>query len=120
MSRISEGVRGWEFVEVNESGRVIGLNLKDSLGNADSVFTSLDKMPKALNGLTELETLDLRDNDEALEKCVEGGLQRLRDAGLVDLRYTTKERCQQFLQMPFIEDGEDVYDSDEEIGWASD
>ena len=97
MSRISEGVRGWEFVEVNESGRVIGLNLKDSLGNPDR-GTGLRKMPKALKGLTELETLDLRDNDEALEKCVEGGLQRLRDAGLVDLHYTTKERCQQFMQ----------------------
>ena len=56
------------------------------------------KMPKALKGLTELETLDLRDNDKALERRVEGGLQRLRDAGLVDLHYTTKERCQLFLQ----------------------
>ena len=97
MSRISEGVRGWEFVEVNESGRVIGLNLKDSFGRQG--YGGLDKMPKALKGLTELETLDLRDNTEyVLDKCVEGGLQRLRDAGLVDLHYTTKERCQQFLQ----------------------
>ena len=107
MSRISEGVRGWEFVEVNESGRVIGLNLKDSLGHPDR--GGLHKMPKALKGLTELETLDLRDNGKALDKCVEGGLQRLRDAGLVgpkcclcfpncQAHYTTKERCQQFLQ----------------------
>ena len=93
MSRISEGVRGWEFVEVNESGRVIGLNLKDSLRTL-----MYDKIPKALKGLTELETLDLRDNDKVLDKCVKGGLQRLRDAGLVDLHYTTKERCQLFLQ----------------------
>ena len=92
MSRISEGVRGWEFVEVNEAGRVIGLNLKDSL-------RGLRKMPKALKGLTELDYLDLRDNDRVLHIHVEGGLQRLRDAGLVDLHYTTKERCQQFLQM---------------------
>ena len=99
MSRISEGVRGWEFVEVNESGRVIGLNLKDSLGGLyDYDRNFWRKMPKALKGLTELETLDLRDNHKALDKRVKGGLQRLRDAGLVDLHYTTKERCQQFLQ----------------------
>ena len=96
MSRISEGVRGWEFVEVNEAGRVIGLNLKDSL----EFMRRLDKkLPKALKGLTELETLDLRDNDEALRYFVKGGLQGLRDAGLADLHYTTKERCQQFLQI---------------------
>ena len=99
MSRISEGVRGWEFVEVNESGRVIGPNLKDSLGDP-RYGTGLRKMPKALKGLTELETLDLRDNNkQVLDRCVKGGLQRLKDAGLADLHYTTKERCQQFLQV---------------------